>query len=78
MVYLDDILIYSKDPSWHRAAVEEVLERLWTHKLYANLKKCVFNTDEVEFLRFIIGPKGLTMDPARVATVAKWLTPKSI
>ena len=48
------------------------------HKLYANLKKCVFNMDEVEFLRFIIRLKGLTMDPAYVATVAKWPTPKSI
>ena len=55
-----------------------MLERLRMHKLYANLKKCIFNTDEVKFLRFIIGLKGLTIDLAYVATVAKWLTPKSI
>lgn len=63
VVYLDDILIFSEDPSRHRAAVEEVLERLRTHKLYANLRKCAFGISEVEFLGFIVGPKGLKMDP---------------
>lgn len=47
VVYLDDILIFLEDPSRHRTAVEEVLERLRTHKLYANLKKCALSTSEV-------------------------------
>jgi hypothetical protein len=54
------------------------LQRLRMHKLYANLKKCIFNIDEVKFLKFIVGLKGIIMDLAHVATIAKWLIPKSI
>jgi hypothetical protein len=73
VVYLDDILIFSEDLNHHAGAVKEVLNRL-----YANLKKCVFTTDSVEFLGFIVGPKGITMDPARVATVNEWPPPRMV
>jgi hypothetical protein len=78
VIYLDDILVFSEDPAEHTEAVRQVLERLRTHRLYANLKKYSFSTDEVEFLGFIVGPKGVTMDPARVTTVSEWLTLTSI
>lgn len=78
VVYLDDILIFSEDLDRHAEAVAEVLNRLRTHRLYANLRKCVFATDSVEFLGFIVGPQGITMDPARVATVREWPLPQSV
>lgn len=65
VVYLDDILIYSEDPATHDEAVRKVLERLRTYKLFANLKKCQFDTDTVEFLGYIISPTGVEMDPSR-------------
>ena len=52
-----------------------MLDRLSTYKLYINLKKCQFHTDNVEFLGFIIDPTGIRMDPSRVATVAEWPEP---
>jgi hypothetical protein len=78
VIYLDDILIFSEDPTEHPEAVRQVLERLRTHRLYVNLKKCSFSANEVEFLGFIVGPKGVTMDPTRVSTVSEWPTPTSI
>ncbi|KFY17373.1 hypothetical protein V491_05014, partial [Pseudogymnoascus sp. VKM F-3775] len=77
VIYLDDILVFSEDPEEHIASVRRVLDRLRTHRLYANLAKCAFREREVEFLGFLIGPYGITMDPSRVATVSEWPTPKS-
>src|SRR6266487_4175760 len=75
VVYLDDILIFSEDVGAHTAAVCEVLDRLRTHKLYANINKCVFFTDEVEYLGFIISPQGIRMDPTRIDTITDWPLP---
>jgi hypothetical protein len=68
-VYLDDILVFSKNFEKHEDIVQQVLERLHTHKLYANLKKYEFGTDMVEFLGFIINPTGITIDPACVEAI---------
>lgn len=77
VIYLDDILVFSEDPTEHTASVRQVLDRLRTHRLYANLAKCTFRESEVEFLGFLVGPHGITMDPSRVTTVSEWPTPKS-
>jgi hypothetical protein len=63
VVYLDDILIFSKDPTKYDNIVREVLEQLRAYQLYTNLKKCEFGTNIVEFLGFIVGLKGISMDP---------------
>src|SRR5947199_5898883 len=62
IVYLDDILIYSDDPTMHRQHVAEVLSRLRRHGLYAKLSKYKFGVDEVEFLGFVLGPDGVAME----------------
>src|SRR5260221_12021799 len=67
--YLDDILIYSDSLEDHRDHVREVLCRLRMVGLYANLKKCKFHTDTVEYLRFILSPKALQMDPTKVSMI---------
>ena len=69
MVYLDDILIFSEDVITHTKAVQKILKKLHTYKLYANLKKCAFNIDTVEFLGFIIRPTEISIDPSQVATI---------
>ena len=78
VVYLDDILIFSENVEEHEEAVRKVLERLRSYQLFANLKKCVFGTDMVEFLGFIIGPSGINMDPSRIAAIKDWPLPTSI
>jgi hypothetical protein len=75
VVYLDDILIYSKDAEEHTKHIRLVLERLRKYALYANRKKCHFCTDSVEFLGFVVSNKGVSMDPRRVDTVAAWPQP---
>ncbi len=77
VVYLDDILIYSAEPADHWRHVKQVLERLRQFQLYANLKKCQFRTERVEFLGFIVSTDSVSMDQERVATIKSWPPPKS-
>ena len=81
VVYMDDILIYSDDDSQshrrHHDDVKEVLERLRKFKLYANRKKCEFDTNRVEFLGFVVDTQGVSMEPSRVTSVTEWPAPKT-
>lgn len=81
VVYMDDILIYTDDDSgslWrHHEHVKEVLVRLRKFKLYANIKKCEFDTDRVEFLGFVVNTKGISMEPSRVDSITGWPAPRN-
>lgn len=72
VVYLDDILIFSRNQEEHDAHVKLVLDRLRAAKLYANPKKCVFDQDEVEYLGYILGKDGLKMNPKKLSTIVNW------
>ncbi|KAJ6259180.1 hypothetical protein Dda_6078 [Drechslerella dactyloides] len=78
VVYLDDILIYSKDPSEHRIHVNQILETLNQHKLKVKPEKSEFEVTEVEFLGAIITPHGIKMDPKKVQAIQDWPTPKTL
>ena len=78
ILYMDDILIYSKDPADHQAHVRRVLGRLRAHGLYANPEKCEFSVNTVGFLGHVISPQGVTMERARVEAVADWPAPTTI
>jgi hypothetical protein len=75
VVYLDDILIYSTSYEQHIVDVRMVLERLRKWQLYANPLKCTFFAKEVEFLGYIIGTTGISMDPRRVTAIDEWEAP---
>jgi hypothetical protein len=77
IVYLDDILIFSESEKEHESHVKEVLRRLLEKKLYAKLSKCLFHTESVEFLGFILSSQGISMAPDKVKAVQDWLPPKS-
>jgi len=77
VIYLNDILIFSKRAEEHTTAVYKVLKRLRTYNLYINLKKCRFNVKEVEFLGFIINPDRVEIDRGRVDTITQWPIPGS-
>ena len=77
-VYLDDILIYSDNPSEHRKHVREVLRRLRQHGLYARADKCKFSVDTVEYLGFILSPSGLRMSEDKVKIIQDWPEPRKV
>jgi hypothetical protein len=77
IVYLDDILIFSKTRDEHTRHVCQVLQRLQDAELYANPKKCTFYQKQVEFLGYIIGVDGISMDPRRVQAIRDWKLPES-
>src|SRR5258707_625066 len=76
--YLDDILIYSDSLEDHQDHIHEVLCCLCMAGLYANLKKCKFHMDTVEYLGFILSPKGLQMDPTKVSMIQDWPEPQKV
>ena len=78
IIYLDDLLVYSKTQEEHDSHVLLVLKRLREHGLYANLEKCSFDCNQVEFLGYVISSEGISMDPAKVQTVLEWQTPRSL
>ncbi|KAG7547458.1 Retrotransposon gag domain [Arabidopsis suecica] len=78
VVYFDDILIYSNCLSDHIAHLELVLKTLRKESLYANLKKCVFCTDRLVFLGFIVSKQGLQVDEEKIKAIQDWPTPTNI
>ena len=77
IVYLDDILIFSKTKEEHLDNIRQVLQRLKEEKLLINLKKCSFMQEEIVYLGFVISADGLKMDPKKVKSILEWPTPKN-
>jgi len=69
MVYLDDILIFSKDQEIHDKHVQLVLATLREHGLYAKLEKCEFDKSLVAFLGYVISLDDIFMDKSKVETI---------
>ena len=79
IIYLDDILIYTKNPGQsHIKTMYWVLVQLRKYLLFANLKKCHFHQDKVCFLEYVVLSKGISMEAKRIEVVRKWSVPKSI
>ena len=72
IVYLDDILIYSKTKEEHLKHLWLVLETLKKHKLYAKLKKCELVQQKVEYTGHYISAEGITVDPRKISTIKDW------
>lgn len=77
VVYLDDILIFSKTKEEHTEHIKQVLERMRSAELYAKPSKCSFYKESVEFLGFILSVDGISMDTRRVDTIREWKEPTS-
>ncbi|KAH9744280.1 Endonuclease [Citrus sinensis] len=78
VVYFDDILIYSKGLDEHIEHLQSVLTVLRKEKLYANLKKCSFCTNQIVFLGYVVSAKGIEVDEEKVKAIKEWPTPKSV
>ena len=77
-VYLDDILIFSRNIDEHWRHLRWALEKLREAKLYGRLHKCEFLKDQVDYLGFEVSPGGIKASPGKVKAVIEWPKPKSV
>ncbi|XP_024990677.1 uncharacterized protein LOC112524966 [Cynara cardunculus var. scolymus] len=77
IVFIDDILIYSRSRVDHEQHLKMMLELLKEKELYAKFSKCEFWIQEVHFLGHVISEKGIHVDPAKVVAIKKWEAPKT-
>jgi len=78
VVFIDDILVYSKNEEEHEEHLRLVLQKLREHQLYAKLSKCKFWLREVSFLGHIISNAGVAVDPKKVKDVLSWNPPMDV
>ncbi|GJX61356.1 putative reverse transcriptase domain-containing protein [Tanacetum coccineum] len=77
IVFIDDILIYSKNKQEHEEHLKLILELLKKEELYAKFSKCEFWIPKVQFLGHVIDSEGIHVDPAKIKSIKDWASPKS-
>ena len=79
--YFDDLFVHSRsmsgktDVEVHRTHVRQVLKLMRKHKLYVNLKKCIFAASEIPLLGCIVGKHGVLPDPEKIKAITDWPVP---
>jgi hypothetical protein len=77
VVFIDDILIYSKSREEHEEHLRIVLSILRKHQLFAKFKKCEFWLDKVAFLGHVVTKEGIAVDPGKMEVVVNWVRPSN-
>ncbi|GKA15853.1 putative reverse transcriptase domain-containing protein, partial [Tanacetum coccineum] len=77
IVFIDDILIYSKSKQEYEDHLKLILELLKKEELYAKFSKCEFWIPKVQFLGYVIDSQGIHMDPAKIESIKDWASPKT-
>nr|GFB37183.1 putative reverse transcriptase domain-containing protein [Tanacetum cinerariifolium] len=77
IVFIDDILVYSKNEKEHKEHLNVILELLKKEKLYAKFSKCKFWIPKVQFLSHVIDSRGIHVDPAKIESIKDWESPKT-
>nr|GEX28695.1 putative reverse transcriptase domain-containing protein [Tanacetum cinerariifolium] len=75
IVFIDDILIYSKDKEEHKKHLKTILEQLKREQMYVKFSKCDFWLESVQFLGHVIDVEGVHVDPEKVVAIKNWATP---
>ena len=78
VVFIDDILVYSKNEQEYEQHLETVLKTLREKRLYAKLSKCDFLLKEVSFLGHILYVEGIRVDPAKIEEIVSWKPPQNV
>src|SRR5882672_4349121 len=78
VIYLNDILIFSNSLEDNQVHVRHVLEQLCKYGLHSKPKKCLFHTQKIELLGFMVTPTGISMDTAKTDAVSIWPTPTNL
>nr|GEV35146.1 putative reverse transcriptase domain-containing protein [Tanacetum cinerariifolium] len=77
IIFIDDILIYSKDEKEHKEHLKAILELLKEEKLYAKFLKCEFWISKVQFLGHVIDSRGIHVDPSKIESIKDWASLKT-
>ncbi|GKB84158.1 putative reverse transcriptase domain-containing protein [Tanacetum coccineum] len=77
IVFIDDILIYSKNKKEHEEHLKAILELLKKEELYAKFSKCEFWISKVQFLGHVIDSQGIHVDTAKIESIKDWASPKT-
>jgi hypothetical protein len=72
IVFLDEILVYSKSKAEHEQHLRLVLQVLREHQMYAKLSKCSFYERQIHYLKHIISEEGIIVDPMKVEAIREW------
>ncbi|MBW0498531.1 hypothetical protein O181_038246 [Austropuccinia psidii MF-1] len=78
VVYLDDIMVFSKSEEEHVTQVSTALSRLRANNLFAKAYKCLFHVSSVEYLVYVVSSEGLKMDQAKVQQILNWPPPRNL
>ena len=78
IVFLDDILVYSKSEEEHENDLRMVLQLLREHQLYAKLSKCSIYQKQIHYLGHIISKDGIIVDPEKIEAIREWSVPKNV
>jgi hypothetical protein len=78
VVFIDDILSYSKNKEEHAEHLRIMLTRLREHQLYAKFSKCAFWQEEIQLLGHVLSAKGIVVDPSKVKDILEWKSPTTV
>ena len=78
IIFIDDILVYSRNVEEHGYQLRIVLQTLRDHELYAKFSKCEFWLNEVVFLGHVVSENGIFADPKKVEAIVNWEQPKNV
>ncbi|MBW0566521.1 hypothetical protein O181_106236 [Austropuccinia psidii MF-1] len=78
VVYLDDIMVFSKSEEEHVTHVSTALSRLRANNIFSKASKCLFHASSVEYLGYIVSSKGLKMDQEKFQQILNWPPPRNL
>ena len=78
LVFIDDILVYSKSKEEHQEQLRTVLQVLWEHHIYTKFCKCDFYKPQIQYLGHIIFEEGIVIDPKNPKSIEEWPTPTCV
>ena len=78
LIFIDDILIYSRTMEEHHEHLRLVLQTLREHQLYAKFSKYEFFKEKIQYLGHIITKEGIAVDPEKIRTIMEWPVPKDV
>ena len=78
VVFIDDILIYSKSGEEHKEHLKIVFQELWDHQLFAKFSKCDFFKDKIHYLGHVVTKEGISVDPKKIKAIEDWPVAKEV